>query len=54
MHNELKNAQNILGILLKTILKFRNNSCNIKEKSGMLPLWGERGHDLTGFCGNPV
>ena len=25
MHYELKNFQNVLGILLKTILKFRNN-----------------------------
>ena len=25
MHYELKNVQNILGILLKTILKFRKN-----------------------------
>ena len=25
MNHELKNVQNILGILLKTILKFRNN-----------------------------
>ena len=26
MHYELKNVQNVLGILLKTILNFRNNS----------------------------
>ena len=26
MYYELKNVQNVLGILLKTILKFRNNS----------------------------
>ena len=25
MHYELKNVQNVLGILLKNILKFRNN-----------------------------
>ena len=25
MHYELKNVQNVLGILLKTILKIRNN-----------------------------
>ena len=26
MHYELKNVQNVLGILLKTILKCRNNN----------------------------
>ena len=25
MHYELKNVQNVLGVLLKSILKFRNN-----------------------------
>ena len=25
---------------------------NLKEKSGNLPLWGEKGNDLTGFYGS--
>ena len=42
MHYELKNVPNVFGILLKIILKFRNNrfyknlyskNCRIKKKS---------------------